>query len=297
MKYKIIDNATGQSYIFEGDSPPTEADVDNYLSKQTTSQESDNSLLRYLEPQILPFMQNVFNIPATFKQTKKEAKEKGPLAAPSAELRTLAGGTSTDTGNRLLNSLLDALKITQTNTRAGAEVGTGASAIKALIPYLTYGGINKLKDKLASQSPDAFKGADVQSSLVEKLTSGNKLGNVQSDVETTINDLLTRRMPGGYSNQNVYNAGDLNQLGQNIGKFEQGYVSGTPGNVLRTGVTDIVKNAVPATKFPYQASAFLNKVGKIPAVGGLLKNPVTWPIAAWGSSKIPKTAKVLLGIQ
>jgi hypothetical protein len=183
---------------------------------------------------------------------------------------------------------------------SGATAATyygGARLLKALLPYLTYGGINKLKDKLATQDPNAFKGADLQSSLVEKLTAGNKLGNVQSDVQTTINDLLTRRMPNSFSGSNVYNAGDLNQLGQNIGKFEQGYMSGTPGNVVRTAVTDIVKNVAPATKFPYQASAFLNKIGKIPAVGGLLKNPVTWPIAAWGSAKIPKTAKVLLGIQ
>jgi hypothetical protein len=297
MKYKIVDNTTGQSYIFEGNSPPTEADVDNYLSQQVTPEKADDSLLRYLEPQTLPFLQNLFNMPTTFKQAKVESKEKGPFAAPSSELRALSGGTSTDTGNRFLNSLLDALKTTSTATRAGAEVGTGVSAIKALIPYLTYGGINKLKDKLAAQSPDAFKGADLQNSLVEKLTAGNKLGNVQSDVETTVNDLLTRRMPEGFSGSNLYNAGNLNQLGQNIGKFEQGYMSGTPGNVVRTAVTDIVKDVAPATKFPYKASAFLNKIGKIPAVGGLLKNPITWPIAAWGSTKIPKTAKVLLGIQ
>lgn len=297
MKYKIVDNVTGQSYIFEGNSPPTDADIDNYLSQQATPEKADDSLLRYLEPQILPFLQNLFNIPATFKQAKVEAKEKGPLGAPSPELRALAGGTSTDTGNRFINSLLDALKITSTSTRAGAEVGTGISAIKSLIPYLTYGGINKLKDKLASQSPDAFKGADIQSSLTKELTSGNKLGNIGSDVQITINDLLTRRMPGGFSGSNVYNAGDLNQLGQNIGKFEQGYMSGTPGNVVRTAVTDIVKSAVPGTQLPYKASAFLNKVGDIPAVGGLLKNPWTWPVAAMGGSKIPKTAKVLLGIQ
>ena len=169
--------------------------------------------------------------------------------------------------------------------------------IKALIPYMTYGGINRLKDQLAAKNPNAFKGADVEKSLINELTGGNKLGNVQSDVQVTVNDLLTRRMPNGYSGQNVYNAGDLNQLGQNIGKFEQGYSYGTPGNVVRTAVTDIVKSAAPETKFPYAASSFLGKIGKVPVVGNLLKNPVTWPIAGWASSKLPKATKVLLGIQ
>jgi hypothetical protein len=169
--------------------------------------------------------------------------------------------------------------------------------IKSLIPYLTYGGVNRFKETLANKNPNGFLGKDLQSSFVENLTSGNKLGNVKSDVETIVNDLLTRRMPGGYSNQNVYNAGDLNQLGQNIGKFEQGYDYGTPGNVVRTAVTDLVKNVAPETKFPYMASSFLNKIGNVPGVGGLLKNPITWPVAAWGSTKIPKVAKVLLGIQ
>lgn len=295
MKFKIVDNETGKSYVFEGDTAPTEAEIDQYLNKQT-AQSPDESLLSYLMPQTPRAIQNLFNIPAMEKQVSQEIKQKGAFAAPSPKLRQLAGGTSVDTGNRFINSLLDAAKMTQTAGRAGTELGTGWAAVKALIPYLTYGGINKLKDEIANADQNAWKGKDIQDALVKELTSGQKLGNVKSEVETTVNDLLTRRMPGGFSNSSTYTTGDLNQFGKNIGMGEQGGYdfSSAPG-MVRSATTGLVKNIAPATKFPYWASTQLNRIGGVPGVGGLLKNPITWPVAAIAGKKIPGVVKSVFG--
>lgn len=164
----------------------------------------------------------------------------------------------------------------------------GAKLLKALTPYLTYGGVNKLKDTLASKDPNAWTGKDIQDSLVEKLTAGNKLGNVKSEVETFVNDLLTKRMPGGFSNQQTYGTGEMNQLAKNIGTAEQGGYdySSVPG-MVRSAATSLVKDVAPATRLPYQAATFLSKIGSVPGAGFLLKNPITWPVAAWGAEKVP----------
>jgi hypothetical protein len=247
-------------------------------------QQPSDSLGRYLEPQIIPFIQNLLNIPQMYSQASQELKQSGPFAAPSPELRGLMGGTTKDTGSRLMNSILDALKITQTSTRAGAEVGSGAALIKALWPYLTYSGLAKFNEKLRQLNPNYSQGSDIQKSLTEQLTGGNKLGNIGSDVETTVNDLLTRRMPGGYQSTGTYGAGDLGQLAQNVGKFENGYISGTPGSVFRTGVTYLIKNIAPETQIPYKVLSTLSKipevpiVNKIPFLGPAIspKNPWTW---------------------
>lgn len=248
---------------------------------------SNESVGRYLEPQIVPALQTIFNIPKAESMASQEMSQQGPFAAPSPQLREAFGGTSIDTGNRFINSLLDAAKMTYTSTGAGANLGTGAAFIKALIPYLTYGGVNQLKDKLASQDTNAWTGKDIQASLVDKLTSGNKLGNVKSDVETIVNDLLTRRMPGGFSHYNTYTTGDINQLAKNIGQAERGgYDPTEAAGMVRSAGTSLIKDVVPATKFPYQVSTALSK---IPGPD-ILKNPVSWPLSLLGGGALLRKA-------
>jgi hypothetical protein len=263
----------------------TDEEIDSYLKSK-----SDESLGRYLKPQIIPFVQNVLNIPQAVKQAVKETKQKGPLAAPSPELRQLAGGTMTDTGNRFLNSLLDALKVTQTSTRAGAEVGSAATLVRALIPYLTYGGINRLAEQRSSQGPDVGTGKDILNTLTENLSTGEKMGNIPSEVQPTILDMLKNRMAGGFNALQNYSTGDLYQTAKNIGTGEPGgYDWSQPAGQIRSALTDLVKLNAPDTRFPYWAATQLSKLP------GILRNPVAWPFEGYVASKIPKVAKGLLG--
>ncbi len=177
---------------------------------------------------------------------------------------------------------------------AGAYYGI-PTLLKALAPYLTYNGINQLKDKMTNQDPNAFQGKDIQSSLVDKLGVAGKLGNVKSDAETFINNLLTKQMPGGYSNQGTYTTGDIAQLGKNIGTGETGgYDTGTVANTIRGGATQLVKDVLPQAQNLYKATNFLQKLP------GPLKNPWTWPVAATGGlgllNKIPGWLKSVTGV-
>ena len=40
-KYQVEDNKTGKKYIFEGDTPPTEQDIDDYLGRTTIESKSN----------------------------------------------------------------------------------------------------------------------------------------------------------------------------------------------------------------------------------------------------------------
>lgn len=91
-----------------------------------------DKVLNFLVPQTVKYGKTVLKTPEMLSQWSTELKENGPLAAPSPELRELSGGSSTDTGNRFLNSALDAWKKTRESTGAGAEVGSLASMIKSI---------------------------------------------------------------------------------------------------------------------------------------------------------------------
>lgn len=297
MKYQIVDNETGQKYIFEGDTPPTEADIEEYLSQQKPQGFQDNPVYKAINTLTWGLPQGAIESFNRLGSGQNPYMPKPITSDMSVKQKLSTVGQAVNPVNLFMGALHD---LGPAMAPAGATAATYYGIpmlIKSILPYLTYNGINQLKDKLANQDPNAFQGKDVQGSLVDKLTAGNKLGNVSSDVEKYVNDILTRRMPGGFSNTNTYNAGDINQLGKNIGQAEQGgYDYNTVPGMIRSAATTLVKDIVPQTKFPYYASNFLQGISKTRGVGGLLKNPVTWPVVAAGVKTVPWAIKTIFNL-
>lgn len=170
---------------------------------------------------------------------------------------------------------------------AGTYVGV-PMMIKALLPYLTYGGINKLLEKKVQQDTTAATGSDIQSSLVDKLTKPGYggLGNVRSDVETIVNDILNKQMQGGFSRTQPYTTQDIYKTAQNVGSVS----NYSPGELetVRQGLTGLIKDIVPETQGLYKTVSALSKIPEvpyikdIPFVGSAIspKNPWTWPAYA-----------------
>lgn len=167
--------------------------------------------------------------------------------------------------------------------------------LKSLLPYLTYGGLNRLLEKTTQQDSTAAAGRDIQSTITDTLTGPgrNQLGNVRSEVKPIVNDILNKRMQGGFSNTQPYTAHDIYQTAQNVGaesKYQPGEVES-----VRQALTGLVKDIVPGAENLYSKISTLSQIpqvtNKIPLLGNFVskyvsaRDPWTWPFMVSGAIK------------
>jgi hypothetical protein len=161
MKYKVDDNATGKSYIFEGNTPPTETDIDQYLGKQTvapvTQQPTDSSGGLGNIPIVGPMIRNLTNYAQDVgtglgskgsvtaaesaadqanKLLKRAATEKDPTK--KLDLYKMAGDVG-QTGSNISQQVLSSYSpdINQNYIQRGFTTGANIASIADLVNLIT----------------------------------------------------------------------------------------------------------------------------------------------------------------
>jgi hypothetical protein len=214
---------------------PAESKPNNALS----------SILDFVAPQTVKFTKDILNVPKAYNLAKQEtqaAKEQNPNAVffnPSPELRSLQGGSSTETGNPLLNNTLDTIAKFRTSSGAGTEIGGLASGIKGLTSWIKNDLLHPLKttgSKLENvrkliEVPKSESETKIFKNITEDRTY--KLNpELKKEVDKGFSKLIKGTNPGKETN-------NLNEIYQNLNSLKE--ISGDAKNVLSRAVREYAK--------------------------------------------------------
>jgi hypothetical protein len=262
-----------------------------------------NKVLDFLAPQTLKAAKVISQIPQAWTQNVKEIKQNvsekglaGLFAAPSPELRQLYGGSSVDTGNRFANAGLDAWNMTQTSTRAGAELGSLASILKNVgswaqrkiwpaVRYPTLKGAYAASTNAATEAGASGKTIDLNkvitnaNTVLEKGTQPGKAklveviakafpeeaSTVSPNVALETRGLLTKSLPKGFLGKVQTMLSDI--MGGTASATERAAAEEAT-NALRQSLTNEIHATIPGTVTPDRAYAiWKNMGGDLPAWG------------------------------